>query len=209
MTAHRERLPRGSSAGPGVVFFSLCGEVVDRICPLLRTFFPFIKPPPLLFSAAPSLPAVLYSGRSKPDGLETGKGGTLTDRSAALIGPRGCGSFRSPVFRRRIFRFIKKPDEIFSIRHRCPFDRWAPWGAPPSGRGALACSWHVKGNGSARASTCTRRVHRRPYPTGFERHRQNERRDQPGTNRQGPFQEQGGPLKLASGIALPSLAEAM
>ena len=114
-----------------MVLFSLCGEVVDRICPLLRTFFPFIKPPPLLFSAAPSLPAVLYSGRSKPDGLETGKGGTLTDRSAALIGPGECGSFCSPLFRRRIFRFIKKPDEFFFIRHRCPFDQWAPWGAPP------------------------------------------------------------------------------
>ena len=169
MTAHLERLPRGSSAGPGVVLFSLYGKVVDRIGDIQRTFFSFIKPPPLLFFQRlhPFRQTYTLAGPSLMYWM-TGKGGALTDRSAALIGPGGCGSLHSPLFRRRIFRFIKNPDAFFTLRHRCPFDRWAPWGAPPSGRGALACSWHVKGSVSARASTCTRRIHRRPCPAGFK-----------------------------------------
>ena len=132
MTAHRERLPRGSSAGPGVVLFSLYGKVVDRIGDIQRTFFSFIKPPPLLFFQRlhPFRQTYTLAGPSLMYWM-TGKGGALTDRSAALIGPGECGSFCSPLFRRRIFRFIKKPDEFFFIRHRCPFDQWAPWGAPP------------------------------------------------------------------------------
>ena len=201
--------PGGLRLGPGWSFSPYVARWSIAFALFYEHFFRLSNLRPCFFQRRhPYRQSYTLAGPSLMDWM-TGKGGALTDRSAALIGPGECGSFCSPLFRRRIFRFIKKPDEFFFIRHRCPFDQWAPWGAPPSGRGALACSWHVKGSVSARASTCTRRVHRRPYPTGFERHRQNERRDQPGTNRQGPFQEQGGPLKLASGIALPSLAEAM
>ena len=203
--------PGGLRLGPGWSFSPYVARWSIAFALFYEHFFRLSNLRPCFFQRRhPYRQSYTLAGPSLMDWM-TGKGGALTDRSAALIGPGECGSFCSPLFRRRIFRFIKKPDEFFFIRHRCPFDQWAPWGAPPPIRTGgvglfVACEGQrirqgINLHASHSSTTMPCRLRKR--------HRQNERRDQPGTNRQGPFQEQGGPLKLASGIALPSLAEAM